>query len=134
MRKIWIIGILILLLLLPITSAVDIDTERGNDSLKTYRLTRIKTTKTSGGSAFCFPGFLRSIVVGCTLIHSFVFYDDNYWEGWYLTIDGEKVSRGRGYIFGFTGKITNWWLFQFNPDYEAFDLDGFAIFIIHISD
>lgn len=135
MKKILMISILMLILLLPVSSAIDIKTEMPNDNIKTYRLARIKTTATTGGIAFCFPGFLRSIYLnGLTLFHSFVFFDDNYWEGWYLTINGETVPRGRGYIFGFTGKITNWWLFQFNPDYEAFNLDGFALLIIHIPD
>ena len=104
MKKIWIISILILLLLIPVSSAIDINADITNDNVKIYKLARIKTSKLSGGIAFCLPGFLRSIYLnGVTLFNSFVFYDDNYWEGWHLTINGEKVSRGCGYIFGFTG-------------------------------
>ena len=114
----------------------NIKTEKTNDNIKTYKLARIKTTETTGGYAFCFPGFYRSIFqIGNMLFHSFVAYDDNYWEGWYLTINGDKVSRGHGYIFGFTGRITNWLGgFGTKPDEDTFDLDGFGLLIIHISD
>ena len=135
MKRIWIICIFALLILVPISSAVDIRPNLEDDNVEIYKFARIKTTQKTGGCAFCLPGFLRSVyLLGVTLFHSFVFYDNNYWEGWYLTINGEEVSRGRGYIFGFTGQITNWWMFGFNPDYEAFDLNGFALLIIHISD
>ena len=136
MRKIWIICILILITVVPASSAIEVKTDISNDNIKIYKLARIKTTESTGGCAFCLPGFIRSIYLnGVTLFHSFVFYDDNYWEGWYLTINGEKVSRGRGYIFGFTGQITNWLGgFGTKPDEDFFDLNGFALLIIHISD
>ncbi|KYK23207.1 hypothetical protein AYK21_02935 [Thermoplasmatales archaeon SG8-52-2] len=136
MRKILIISILILLFLIPVSSAIEVRTDISNDNIKVYKLAKIKTTETTGGSAFCFPGLFRSMtLIGPILFHSFVVYDDDYWEGWYLTINGDKVSRGQGYIFGFTGRITNWYGgLGFKPDYRAFDLDGIALLIIHISD
>jgi hypothetical protein len=114
----------------------NIKTDISNENIKIYKLARIKTTETTGGSAFCFPGLIRSLtLIGAILFHSFVVYDDDYWEGWYLTINGDRVSRGQGYIFGFTGRITNWYGgLGFKPDYCAFDLDGIALLIIHISD
>jgi hypothetical protein len=123
-------------MLIPISSAVDIRSDLEDDNVKIYKFARIKTTETSGGYAFCFPGFFRSVYhIGNILFHSFVAYDNNYWGGWYLTINGEKISRGRGYIFGFTGRITNWLGgFGTKPDEDYFDLDGFALQIIHISD
>ncbi len=123
-------------MLIPVSSAVDIRSDLVNDNIKIYKFARIKTTETTGGFAFCIPGFYRSILLaGNFILHSFVAYEWESWEGWYLTINGDKVSRGRGFIFGFTGRITNWLGgFGTKPDYCAFDLDGFALFIIHISD
>jgi hypothetical protein len=67
------------------------------------------------------------------LLHSFVAYQCDSWEPWYLTINGEQVGRGRGFIFGFTGKIFNW-LGGFGTKFDYFDIDGFGMIIIHISD
>lgn len=136
MRKIWIVGILMLILIIPVSSAIDIRSETSNDNIKIYKFAKIRTTRTTGGYAFCFPGFFRSVYqIGNILFLSFVAYDDNYWEGWYLTINGDKVPRGRGYIFGFTGRITNWLGgFGTKPDEDTFNLNGFALQIIHIPD
>ena len=127
--------ILILITFTPISSAINIKPNDVNENVKIYKFARIKTTKTTGADILCFPGYLRTVFFNdCLLLHSFIAYQGNYWEGWHLTINGDEVSRGRGYIFGFTGKITNWLLFGFNPDYGAFDINGIAILIIHIAD
>ncbi|UCF50143.1 MAG: hypothetical protein JSU91_01280 [Thermoplasmatales archaeon] len=136
MKRIWIVFILALLMLIPATSAVDIRSDLEDDNVEIYKFARIKTTERTGGFALCFPGYLRSIYLWrIILFHSYVVYEDNYWEGWYLTINGDKVSRGSGYIFGFSGIITNWWGgLGTKPDYNAFELDGVALRVIHISD
>ena len=105
-----------------------------NDNIRFYKLARIKTTDKTGGFAFCIPGFYRSIyLVDNNLVHSFVAYEWESWEGWFLTINGDEVPKGRGFIFGFAGRIQNWpGGFGFKPDYNAFALDGLGLLIIHI--
>ena len=122
-----------ILILVSFPTVIGEPEEIENDNLRIYKLAKIKTTDTTGGFAFCAPGFYRSILLNRNIIlHSFVAYEWDSWEGWFLTINGNEVPKGRGFIFGFTGSIQNWLLGI--PNYSAFDLAGFGMLIIHIPD
>ncbi len=96
-----------------------------------YILAEVKTTETTDGGVGCFPGVLRSIF-GYNAKGAFVKYDDEghmnkILYGWNLHIDGELISKNKGYIFGYFGYVKN----GFHGEFSYFDLDGFGVLIIH---
>ena len=136
-KKILIGSIIVVMMLVALTfpTALCDSDEIVDKKNKVYKLARIRTTQETGGHVICIPGVIRSfgMYTGYMLL-SFVMYNWDICEGWYLTINGEEVGRGRGFIFGFTGNAQNHIYLPGEPDYSAFDLVGFGLMVIHIPD
>jgi len=101
------------------------------DASEVYILARVKTTDDTGGYASCFPGFIRSlngfVAKGIYVNYEWYTYHNTY--DWHLHINGELVSKGEGYIFGYFGYV---YTFSLCPHVDSyFILNGFGVLIFH---
>jgi hypothetical protein len=98
-----------------------------------YILVEIKTTQSSSGSITCYPGVIRTSLIGYIARGSYVRCkrSDSGSSGWFLEINGNKVEEKSGHFFGYFGYVKSstdlsspeW----YPPSY--FSLDGFATLV-----
>ena len=100
-----------------------------------YLLAEIKTFECSDGHAHCYPGYLRAWLGGFNAKGSYIvynWYSDDYFYGWNLKINGEKVTRDTGHFFGYYGYVRQAMNMNYPPIvYDCFELDGYAFLVFH---
>lgn len=103
------------------------------NACEVYILAKVKTTDKTDGILTCFPGLYRSLfgffAKGIYVNYSWWNYDNIH--GWHLTINGNLVSEGTGYIFGYFGYVYYFAMSDPHCPEFYFKLNGFGVLIFH---
>jgi hypothetical protein len=100
-----------------------------------YLFPDIKTTKTTDGELFCYPGNFRANLFGYNAKGSYVRYKTWFLAlyGWNLEINGINVQEVGGHFVGYYGEIRCTYDTLLYPpgEYSYFNLEGNAILAFH---